>query len=401
VTGLGKSLGVSAPSIQDQSEASMVEQFFLSKLAAFMAIFAPNGLTRTHILSFGLLVHGGPSLLIRSDDLIDALRLFRDRDVEPTDGFRRTVVPLLRKLSENYQSQRQSIPLTAPDSYRPIGEQSYGSAVDPASCPPHTHADEPLFVSNEECPSGYGIFEPSQYCDVGVEMLKDRTVYICGAVSAIFITHCKDSFIFVGAANAVHIEYCANCRIICAARMVHVDASIRSTLYLLTNTRPIVTGACPKLVLAPYNALYRRLGLDLLAIGISPVVNLWNQPVMIGSLALQTPERMAPDAWDMICVPFTWTDMEPMINIEIPPEYAKALEAKRQQVMKLKEALEVIRQSDPELGEQIIQQLKARANASFAEPAFVTRNGKVTECEWLNELERQQELMLRAQQGGK
>jgi hypothetical protein len=86
----------------------VVEQFFLSKLAAFMAIFAPNGLTRTHILSFGLLVHGGPSLVIRSDNLIHALRLFRDRDVEPTDGFRWTVVPLLRKLGENYQSQRQS-----------------------------------------------------------------------------------------------------------------------------------------------------------------------------------------------------------------------------------------------------------------------------------------------------
>jgi hypothetical protein len=81
-------------------------------------------------------------------------------------------------------------------------------------------------VSNEECPSGYGIFEPSQYCDVCVEMLKDRTIYTCGAVSAIFTTHCKDSFIFVGAANAVHMEYCANCRMICAARMVHVDALI-------------------------------------------------------------------------------------------------------------------------------------------------------------------------------
>jgi hypothetical protein len=232
-------------------------------------------------------------------------------------------------------------------------------------------------------------------------MLKDRTVYICGAVSAVCITHCKDSFIFVGAANAVHIEYCANCRIICASRMVHVDAAIRSTLYLLTNTRPIVTGACPKLVLAPYNALYRRLGLDLLAIGISPVLNLWNQPVMIGSLALQTPERMAPDAWNMICVPFNWSDIDPMIHIDIPPEYAKALEAKRRQVMKLTEALNVIRQSDPELGEQIIQQLRARANASFAEPAFVTRKGKLTECGWLTELEQQGASMLKVQQGGK
>jgi hypothetical protein len=307
---------------------------------------------------------------------------------------------ILDVASENYQSQRQSIPLTAPDSYRPIGEHSCGSGTDPAGCPARTHPDEPRFVSNDECPDGYGIFEPSQYCDVYVEALKDRTVCICAAVSAIFITHCKDSFIFIGAANAVHIEYCANCRIVCAARMVHVDASIRSTLYLLTNTRPLVTGACPKLVLAPYNALYRRLGLDLLAIGISPVVNLWNQPVMIGSLALQMPEKMAPDAWNLICVPFTWLETEPMINMEIPPEYANALERKRQQVMKLKAALNVIRESDPELGHQIIQQLKARANASFAEPAFVTRNGRITECGWLTELERQQESMLRAQQGG-
>jgi hypothetical protein len=163
--------------------------------------------------------------------------------------------------------------------------------------------------------------------------------------------------------------------------MVRIESSVKSTTYILVNTRPIVTGACPGLVLAPYNALYRKLSLDLMCIGISPLVSLWDQPVMLGSLGSQQPEKMSPAVWSMVSIPFSWKDVEPVINAVVPPDYLHHLEMRRNQIMNLKDFLKVIEEKNPDLAAKLVQQIKAHAEKSM----------QLGELQWLAAIEKKQE----------
>jgi TBCC domain-containing protein 1 len=354
-------------------------RFFTSQLLLFLRIYAPNGLTRIHAASLGLVLGGGPHLALRADGLDIALGLFKTSEVEGIDGFERLVVAQLTIYKENESVLRNMSVRSSPASYRPI---CHHFGMD--SCKSeHLHYDHPIYIDNENTVHGYHIEIPSHFSDVYVENCRMKTIYICGAVPAVFISHCNNSLIFVGAAHTVHIEFCANCRVVVAARMFHIDSSIRCTAHLLVNTHPLITGTCPSLVFAPYNALYRRLSLDLLSVGISPVLNLWNAPVLLASLGASPPEFMPPKQFALLYVPFDWSEFEPIVNAIVPPEYAQCLEEKQEQIANLKRVLDVIQEKAPSLYERIVAQMR------HAAARHIKGRGQVGEFVWLKQLERQ------------
>jgi hypothetical protein len=377
---LAKSTPQFSPRLMDgtsQTERDIVyrglERFFLARLPEFLRIYAPGGLTRRHVLSLRLILGGGPSLGVSGSDLIVALNLFKaGSKTENIEALRRVIISGLT-CNDIEDELRKGLKLNNPMSYRPIA----GFFAETVDDPQRYEVNPPIIIDNEYCSDTYVLEEPENQSDIFIDSCRGRTIYICSAVPVVFITNCKDSVIFVGAATAVRVEYCANCRVIAAARMFHVESSIRCTVNLLVNTRPLVTGSCTKLVLAPYNALYRKLGLDLLCIGINPRLNLWDQPLMLASLGASLPERMPPANFRLLCLPFTWQDAEPVINALLPAEYESQLEARRSQILNLKRYLDVIQAKDHALFEVLQRQIKDRAFA------WLQERGSIAELQWV------------------
>jgi TBCC domain-containing protein 1 len=371
-------MGESNQSAADSGYESL-EGFLLSKFPAFLRIYSPNGLTPTHVHSLGLVLQGGPTLAMTKQELADAMNLFRGKAVESVDGFYRSVRSALTARKEAETSIRALSELRSPVSYRPICDHcpASGKAQDLGVY------DEPLYIDQASTFEGFIVENPNRFCDVYINGCRHRTIYFCAAARVVFVSHCKDSLIFVGAATAVHVESCANLRILVATRLFHIDSSVQSTVYLQTNTKPIVTGSCANLVLAPYNALYRKASLDMLVVGINPQLNLWNQPVILASLGVTPPRTMEPELFTLFSVPFTWGDIGSQFTPQLPPAYVAGLQARQASVLKLKKWLDMIQDKDPGLFEKLQEHLKVKSDASIKE------TGQDHELVWLGRLEEQ------------
>jgi hypothetical protein len=374
---------ISRPLIDRKSADSgylCLERFFLSRLAAFLRIYAPRGLTRAHVESLGLVLNGGPNLGLRVDSLADALNLFRNDEVEAIDDFYRTVNLLLTVFKEDEASVRSLAQVRSPLAYRPVCGQS---GMYFALGGQERMTNEPLLIDNESSFEGFIVDCPTRFCDIYIDGCRQKTVYFCAAAPVVFVSHCKDSLIFVGAAHAVHLEYCANVRIIAATRMFHIDSSMRCTAFLISNTKPIVTGNCSNLVFAPYPGLYRKLGLDMLVAGVNPKLNLWGKPTVLAALAAYMPDMMPPAQFSLFCVPFAWAETEPQFNAIVPPEFLAALERKQGHVIDFKRYLDTIQEKDPDLFERLTEAIKDKA------AQVIQENGQIREFLWLERLERQ------------
>jgi hypothetical protein len=200
-------------SVRTESGYQAVERFFVSKLPAFLQIFAPAGLSRAHIESLGLVLQGGLSYSVRTKSLIAAMHLFRNRTAEAIDGFCRTVTSLLQAIvKDDEQAIRRDAPVTSPLAYRPVSDGAAGG-------------DGPMVINTETFSERFIVIDPATFCDVYIDKCQGRKIYLCGAIPAVFLSHCKDTFVFVGAAKAVHLESCLNCRVVVAARLVQIDSS--------------------------------------------------------------------------------------------------------------------------------------------------------------------------------
>jgi hypothetical protein len=364
---------LSEPTSSNTPYAGM-QRFLLSKLNAFLTIFAPHGLTRPHMEALGFLLHGGPTFLKRSDDLAVALNWFQDTEIEPLSKFETLIEKNLvsaREIDKGALHRDQSP--SSPFAYRPMEQR----ATDSVEELPNVRADRALVIENaKRC----YIEEPLDLIEVYIAHSQKAKIYVCSAVSTVFISHCKDSVIFLGAATAVHLEYCANVKLIAAARMFHLDSCTRCTTFLLANSRPILTGTCQRLILAPYNAIYPKFGLDILAVGINPRLNFWDQPISIGSLGAAPVEKIAVADFAMFVVPFAFAGTESTINPIVPAPYAAALAQKRATLVALKNDLAVIRERDPDLFQRLMEQIHQEATQS------ISTRGEMAEFDWLNEI---------------
>jgi hypothetical protein len=371
-----RTFGLIPDSAKNQSPFVAMQRFFLSKVPAFLSIFAPTGLTRPHVESLGFLIHGGPSFLARADDLATALDLFQnDCEIEENAKLSQALGRMLPTVRELESFMLRNNPrVNSPLAYRPLATR--GVDQSPA---PKPRVDKPLILQNVVMKSI--VESPAEAVNVYLDDCRRARIYICAAVSTLFITHCKDSVIFVGAAIAVHLEFCANVTVVAASRMVHLDASTKCTLYLLTNTRPLLTGSCPKLILAPYNAMYTKFGLDVLCLGINPKLNLWAEPLILGSLGASVFERLPVERFALFAVPFAFANVSQVISPMIPEEYARELEGKRNRLLNLKADLAVIRERDPALYQRLVDQMQKDSSQR------ITETGDMNEYNWLTQVE--------------
>lgn len=367
-----KSLPSPTPKQSDTS-LQIMQRFLINNLPKFVQIYAPNGFSRYHIESLSFLIVAGPNYYTRYTSLSVAFDLFHDGcQYEKTKKVQHILNTLLLPKEIENAIPRIEATNTSPLAYRPFYPRGVPQHAELA---PFQVLDQPILI--EDLQSTFKLEQPNFAADVHIHSIRHSTIYLLSAMSAVFVSHARDSTIFVGSAVAIHLENCINVRLIAASRMVHLEGCTRCTSFLLTNTRPLVTGSCSRLVFAPYNAIYTKLCIDLLTIGINPQLNFWNSPIILGSLVSSVFEKMSPQAFTLFAVPFSWGSANPMINQVIPPNYLSALELRRNAIMTMKTDLDRIRSKDQALYEKIVDNIKKLSSK------YVQDEGYMQEVNWL------------------
>ena len=357
----------------DNSQYALMLYFFNQKLLQFIQIFAPNGITSVELDSLSFLVCGGPTITSHPHLLS---KLITAEGLTPQKLSHIIQSNLTSKDQESFTSRIEAPP-TSPLTYRPQ-LLHHNLATSPRS---KGAADKPILIADMN--DAQKIETPTNCPVVHIHNCKHFRGYFCGVVSSIFISHCKDSIVFVGAALAVHMEYCANVTIVAATRLLHLDACARCSVYTLTNNRPLITGNCTKISLAPYNALYIKFPSDILVAGIDPTNNRWKEPLVLGSFGQQSASPMAPSQFNLFPVPFLWDRQAIPVSPDLPQEYAEALQEKKRKLCELKENLDRIRAINPDLAAKLADQIKSTASK------WIQEEGHMQEITWMYSLDQQ------------
>lgn len=357
----------------DNSQFSLMLHFFNTKLPQFLNILCPNGVTAAELDALSFLVCGGPSYttsvrylskLVGMEGLSPAKLAFH-------------ITSLLAPKDNDLFANKMDAPPTSPVNYRPallmrdLGSQSPRQ---------RGQVDKPILITDVN--DAQKIETPLTCPSAHIHNCKHLRIYFCGVMSSIFISHCKDSIVFIGAAaSAIRMEYCANVTVVASTRFIHLDACTRCSVYILTNNRPLITGNCTKISLAPYNALYSKLPADLLCAGINPNNNRWKEPMVIGSLGQTSAMIMPPQQFNLFQVPFYWVRQTIAISPTLPQEYADALEEKKRTLIALRDNLERIRAIQPDLADKIADQIKSTSSK------WIQDEGHFEEISWMYSIE--------------
>ena len=354
----------------DNSQYALMLYFFNQKLGQFLQILAPNGITNDELDSLSFLVCGGPTITSRPHMLSKLITA----DGLTTQKLAHIIQGNLNPKDQEGFTARTEAPPTSPLAYRP--------QLNHFSSPRAKGAvDKPILIT--DMTDAQKIETPTNCPVVHIHNCKHFRGYFCGVVSSIFVSHCKDSVVFVGAASAVHMEYCANVTVVAATRFLHLDACARCSVYTLTNNRPLITGNCTKISLAPYNALYIKFPSDILVAGIDPTNNRWKEPLILGNFGQQSALPLAPSQFNLFPVPFLWDRQAIPVSPDLPQEYSDALEEKKKKLCQLKENLDRIRAINPELANKLADQIKSTASK------WIQEEGHMQEITWMYALDQQ------------
>lgn len=141
-----------------------------------------------------------------------------------------------------------------------------------------------------------------QQCIV-IDDVIDGTVLLSLTSSSVAVVGCVRSTVILGpCAGHVSLDGCEGCTIIAAGAHVTVHNCSDCSLYLWASaSRPLLSGDCRGLRLAPYAARYKGLLAQATATGLLPAVtgailrreNLWDRPVDVSLLSMTSPAAAA------------------------------------------------------------------------------------------------------------
>jgi len=190
--------------------------------------------------------------------------------------------------------------------------------------------------------------------------LKHCYVYILACLAEITITECMDSVIVAGVARTVTLENCVRCTVISITKSLKIQGCADSVVYMCVNTRPVLMMGNANLTLAPYNSFYSQLDAHIQQMGLKTGVkeNLWNAPMDFtktrSTTSLLMPHKvnsleekqarsysiMDPDEYTPFVVPFQLPGSTKANPVELPVEYAQALQRKARKINSIKDLIE-------------------------------------------------------------
>jgi len=350
----------------ERTQYSLMFRFFISKLANFFHVLAPNGFTMYQVDSLSFLICVGDSFVRKSLSLSD---IITEADYQNPERFYSLISSSLSE-SEKCDSScnRADTPINSPLTYRPQLQLRNENQADAPPSP--LFEDKPIVINGES--NSFKVICPTNGPSVHIHNCKHMTIYICGIVSSVFIGQCKDSTVFLGASNSIiHLEFCANVRLYSASRFLHLDTCTRISSFILVNNRPLVTGNCNKLVFGPYSSIYSRLASNIASAGVNPYLNRWRDPLVLGSLSFSTFSIISPNDFALNHIPIKSTTDTPPVMPPLPEEYQNSLQEKMQSVLQLKQNLERIKQLDPALSKKIADGVKSKASRWIQDEGYM------------------------------
>ena len=358
------------PTPVDSNQSQQLGNLFMMYIEAFLKLMCGSIVKPRHVESLSSMVHCGKNYTNRARSMADMYGLFTNSDTEPIEK----VLGIMKK--SHYFSHKDQLKMevckNSPAQYRPT---LLGRPAPPEQDERFVY-DCPLLITDLSNANKVEILTNAP--DVHVHNSRNLRLYLCGYASVVFLSNLKDSLVFVGSANFVRLDYCSNVTVVTATKLLHLDSCSNTKAFVLTPNEPLLTGFTTKTTLAPYNAIYTHFGLDILTAGISPLLNLFDKPVVLGTSGqMSNPvEIMNPEQFLLFVVPFTTPD-QALLAYPLPQKYADALESKQQKLMRMKEAMDQISAKDPELAEQIKYQLRGRASK------WIHDEGHMNEMKWL------------------
>eukprot|EP00793_Prasinoderma_coloniale_P003289 PRCOL_00005924-RA len=213
--------------------------------------------------------------------------------------------------------------------------------------------------------------------DLVVTECAEGVVYALAPLRRAIVSSCRDGVAVLGAVGAVaRIERCERMQVLLCCKRVVVSNCHDCTLFLATNTPPILVGDNRNVLVAPYNTFYPSLRAHLAAARIDPTVNCWDtialleeedelvRPTVHGGAgaAPAAVHAMPPERFVPFIVPIVESgtaasaaaaasqphqaDATQTNPFSLPPEYAAALEAKVRSVAQLRAAVKEASLSD-------------------------------------------------------
>lgn len=211
---------------------------------------------------------------------------------------------------------------------------------------------------------------------VKISRCNDSFLYLLSPIRSVSIEKCQRTTIVLGAVElSVDVSGCQGLTIVVATRRFTVQSSKQCTIHLLTPNTPLIFHHNSDLTFAPYNTFYRKLEEHMYNVGLAPVPNLWDKPVIMGGGDVEGVYKlMRPQHFCNILIPFRIDGNTTKNPVGIPERYQRALSQKLSRIKAWNSVLD-------EAGLQEDQQklLQHTVQAKFQEWLQNTGNSRLLE----------------------
>eukprot|EP01065_Artemidia_motanka_P024518 TRINITY_DN29325_c0_g1_i1.p1 TRINITY_DN29325_c0_g1~~TRINITY_DN29325_c0_g1_i1.p1 ORF type:complete len:536 (+),score=76.20 TRINITY_DN29325_c0_g1_i1:117-1724(+) len=173
---------------------------------------------------------------------------------------------------------------------------------------------------------------PGQVVTVQISCCHQANIYILAPLKNVSIVGCTNTNVVLGAVQGVvTVEHCEKVRIVCAARQLRICKTQDSRIYTCVNTAVQSFSGNRHVEVAPYNGVYPALEDHLVAAGVNPSFNLWNDVSFLCREAAPNDSivgPLRPELFSSLSIPLTTSGRTSRNPCSMPREYIAELKRK-------------------------------------------------------------------------
>lgn len=201
---------------------------------------------------------------------------------------------------------------------------------------------------------------------VNIHRCQHSHLYLMSPLYSVIIEKCHDSTVVLGAVNTVVLVIaCENIQLVGVTKRIVIMSCRNSSFHLCTQSKPVLIGKNKSLKFAPYYTYYPHLESDMVKAGITPELNYWNQPLLLGFKKDEEDEiwrEFPPKDFFKFVIPFDTGGTTKICPMHLPRRYKDALLKRERRIV---EWHEMIRTSSLHKPQRV--QLQTLVNERFQE----------------------------------
>lgn len=161
-------------------------------------------------------------------------------------------------------------------------------------------------------------------------------IYLLAPLWSVTLEKCHNSTIVLGAVRTtVNVFGCENVTVIAVCNRLTVSGCNGCVFHVCTMTRPLLFGGTgnENLTFAPYHTHYPKLEEHMLTSGLTPKINEWNNPLLLGhDDESHVFQEMDPEAFFTFSIPFGMKGHTKRCPVPLPEAYELAIHARDKRV---------------------------------------------------------------------